>query len=220
MTMNLSDYIINDVNPLSINDQVSIAQKIFRQLTYSHLPVMGDGLYIGSVSETDAQCLESDCLLSDLRYTLDTFHVTTDTHWLDVLESFAQHDCNVMPVLDLDNKYLGYYELKDILQLFNDSPFLYESGAVIVVQKGTSDYSFSEIAQIVESNDSKLYGCFVSQYNDQMTQLTIKVSFNNVNQILQTFRRYSYEVITTAQEDAFLDNLKERSDYLNKYLNI
>ena len=125
-----------------------------------------------------------------------------------------------MPVLDENNEYLGYYELKDILQLFNDSPFLYESGAVIVVEKGTSDYSFSEITQIVETNDSKLYGCFISGYNEHMTQITIKVSASNVNQVLQTFRRYSYVVVSAAEEDSYLDNLKERSDYLNKYLNM
>jgi len=155
-----------------------------------------------------------------VKYALDAFHVKKDTHWLDVLEAFAQHDCNVMPVLDEDNIYLGYYELKDILQLFNDSPFLYESGAVIVLEKGTTDYSFSEITQIVESNGSKLYGCFISGYNDQSTQITIKVSPSNLNQVLQTFRRYSYEVVSAAEEDSYLDNLKERSDYLNKYLNM
>lgn len=218
--MNIQEYIINDVKPLQVTDEVTVSQNIFSQLTYSHLPVMEDNVYIGCVSENDAHCFETGCTLKDVKYALDTFYVKTDTHWLDVLEAFAQHDCNVMPVLDDNNRYLGYYELKDILQLFNDSPFLYESGAVIVIEKGTTDYSFSEITQIIESNDSKLYGCFISGYNDHLTQITVKVSAENVNQVLQTFRRYSYEVISAAEEDTYLDNLKERSDYLNKYLNM
>lgn len=218
--MNIQEYIINDVKPLQVSDAVTVSQNIFSQLTYSHLPVMEGETYIGCVSETDAHCFETGCTIKDVKYALDTFFVKIDTHWLDVLEAFAQHDCNVMPVLDEENKYLGYYELKDILQLFNDSPFLYESGAVIVLEKGTTDYSFSEITQIVESNDSNLYGCFISNYKDHLTQITIKVSPENINQILQTFRRYSYEVVSAAEEDSYLDNLKERSDYLNKYLNI
>lgn len=218
--MNILEYIINDVKPLQVTDAVTVSQNIFTQLTYSHLPVMENGAFIGCISENDAHCFESDCVLKDIKYALDSFYVNTDTHWLDVLEAFAQHDCNIMPVLDLENTYLGYFELKDILQLFNDSPFLFESGAVIVIEKGTTDYSFSEITQIVETNDSKLYGCFISNYKDHLTQITIKVSPENVNQVLQTFRRYSYTVVSAAEEDSYLDNLKERSDYLNKYLNM
>ncbi len=218
--MDIQEYIINDVKPLQITDAVTVSQNIFSQLTYSHLAIMENDVYVGCLSENDAHCFESDCAIKDVKYALNTFFVKTDTHWLDVLEAFAQHDCNVMPVLDDNNKYLGYYELKDILQLFNDSPFLYESGAVIVLEKGTADYSFSEITQIVESNDSKLFGCFISNYKEHMTQITVKVNPANVNQMLQTFRRYSYEVVSAAEEDSYLDNLKERSDYLNKYLNM
>ncbi len=218
--MDIKEYIINDVEPLAVNDEVRKAQKIFQQLTYSHVPVMDDTMYLGCVSETDVYCFEDEQTLEDVKYALDTFMVKEDAHWLDVLEAFAQHNSNVMPVLDENNRYLGYYELKDIMQHFNDSPFLYESGAVVVLEKGTTDYSFSEIAQIVESNDSKLYGCFVSNYRDHITEITVKISPENLNAILQTFRRYSYEISSAADDDSYLDALKERSDYLNKYLNI
>jgi CBS domain-containing protein len=218
--MNITEYIINDVDPLKLEDSVQQAKKIFQQLTFSHLPVMDGDLYVGCVSETDVHCFESGKNLSDVKYALDVFMVREDTHWLDVLESFAQHNSNVMPVLDEKNKYLGYYELKDIMQHFNDAPFLYESGAVVVIEKGSTDYSFSEIAQIVESNDSKVYGFFVSNYRDHKTEITLKISTENLNAVLQTFRRYSYEVVSAAEDDSYLDALKERSDYLDKYLNI
>lgn len=218
--MDIEQYIINDVQPLDVKDAITAAQRIFSQLTYSHLPVVHEGNYIGCVAETDAHCFESNQTLLDVKYTLDGFYVTLETHWLDVLEAFAQHDSNIMPVLDKSAGYMGYYELKDILHLFNDSPFLYESGAVIVVEKGTADYSFSEITQIVETNDSKLYGLFISGYNDHMTQITLKVSAENLNEVLQTFRRYGYLIVTSAQDDTYLDSLKERSDYLSKYLDM
>lgn len=218
--MNMDEFIINDVKPLDLQVAVTAAQAIFSQLTYSHVPVLDNGVYIGCIAETDAHCFESNCKLQDVRYALDAFHVTTDTHWLDVLESFAQHGSNILPVLNQNGDYVGYYELKDVMHIFNDAPFLYETGAVVVVEKGTTDYSFSEITQIVESNDSKLYGLFISAYNDHLTQLTLKISPQNLNEVLQTFRRYSYNVVTSAQDDSYLDSLKERSDYLNKYLNM
>ena len=78
----------------------------------------------------------------------------------------------------------------------------------------------SEIAQIVESNNAKLLGLFIS-YNDmEKVEVTLKLSLGGMNEIIQTFRRYNYEIISEHQEDAYLNNLKDRSDYLDKYLNI
>jgi hypothetical protein len=218
--MNIHQYIINDVEPLDIKSQMCKAQEIFSQLTYSHLPILEKGTYLGCFSENDAHCFEPDQTLEVVKYSFTAFHVKEDTHWLDILVAFAQNQSNIMPVLDKDNQYLGYYELKDIMEMFNDAPFMYESGAVVVLQKGSTDYSFSEVAQIVESNDSKIYGCFVSAYKDHLSEITLKLSAQNLNAVLQTFRRYNYEIVSAAEEDSYLDTLKERSDYLNKYLNM
>ena len=40
-----------------------------------------------------------------------------------------------MPILDENNIYIGYYELKDFIQLFNDTPFLSEPGGILIVEK-------------------------------------------------------------------------------------
>jgi hypothetical protein len=41
-----------------------------------------------------------------------------------------------------------------------------------------------------------------------------------MNAIVQTFRRYNYLVVSNHEEDRFLEDLKDRSNYLDKYLNI
>lgn len=50
-----------------------------------------------------------------------------------------------MFVLDEKGIYIGYYELSDIMDLFNYIFFLNEIGGIIVVEKGSYDYLFSEI---------------------------------------------------------------------------
>jgi Mg/Co/Ni transporter MgtE len=126
----------------------------------------------------------------------------------------------VVPVLDENNLYVGYYELDDIIKFFHETPFLKEPGGIIVVQKAIIDYSMSQIAQIVESNNGRLLGLFVSEASSDLVQVTIKISLGAMNDIIQTFRRYNYEIISEHQEDAYITNLKERSDYLDKYLNM
>ncbi|NND62526.1 MAG: acetoin utilization protein acuB [Flavobacteriaceae bacterium] len=218
--MNTEHYIINDIKPFDISATIKEVQTVFNQLTYSHIPVTKEEVYIGCISENDAHCFDGDKLLKDYQYALEPFLVRKKTNWLDILEAFAMHTSNIMPVLGDLNEYLGYYELRDIMNLFNDTPFLNEAGGIIVVEKGSRDYSFSEICQIVESNDGKILGVFISKIENDITQATIKIGHTGMNSIVQTFRRYSYVVVSEHQEDKMLKDLKERSDYLDKYLNM
>jgi hypothetical protein len=102
----------------------------------------------------------------------------------------------------------------------NETPFLKETGGIIVVEKAVIDYSMSQIAQIVESNNGKLLGLFVSEAINDKVQITIKTTLGGMNDIIQTFRRYNYEIVSEHNEDNYINNLKERSEYLDKYLNI
>lgn len=125
-----------------------------------------------------------------------------------------------MPVLSRENKYLGYYELNDVIGLFNETPFFAEDGGILILEKGVQDYSFSEISQIVESNNGRLLGAFVSKIENDVAQITLKIGNTGLNDIMQTFRRYSYNIVSGHEEDTYLEGLKERSDYLKKYLDI
>ena len=218
--MNIESYIINDVKPIDISSKVKEVQMVFNQLTYTHIPVEKEGDYIGCVSENDAYCFENTKTLNDYQYALEPFHVLQTTNSLDVLQAFAVHNCNIMPVLGEDNSYLGYYELGDIMSLFNNTPFLNETGGIIVIEKGLQDYSFSELCQIVESNGNRIYGAFISKMNEETVEVTLKISQSGMNSIVQTFRRYNYNIVSHHEEDKFIEDLKERSKYLDKYLNI
>jgi len=212
--------IINDIPPIEFDSTLGDIQQLFNQLTYSHIPIYNKGTYLGCVSENDVHCFEQDQKVNEIPHIIEGFYTRKDKHWLDILENFVNNQTNILPVLDEENNYCGYFELKDIIQLFNDTPFLNEPGGILVVEKGFQDFSFSEIAQIVESNNAKLFGAFVSEINDNLVHITLKIGIQNLNDVLQTFRRYSYNIITGHEEDSFIANLKERSKYLDKYLNI
>lgn len=220
MMMTLSQYIINDIKPLTVDASVKDLQQLFNQLTFSHVPISQDNVYLGCISETDAHCFDNTKHITNYKYALEGFFVRRTTNWLDVLEAFAQNSSNIMPVLDKDNTYLGYYELNDIIGLFNETPFFSEPGGVLIVEKGQNDYALSEVCQIVESNNGKLLGAFVSKIENDLAQITLKISNVTLNDVLQSFRRYGYNVVSGHDDDSYIENLKERSEYLNKYLNI
>ena len=74
--MKLSEFIINDIKPVNSASKIKDLQLLFNQLTFSHVPVEDDNkTYLGSFSETDAHCCESDKQLLDYRYSFEDFFV-------------------------------------------------------------------------------------------------------------------------------------------------
>ncbi|MCM5664320.1 CBS domain-containing protein [Galbibacter mesophilus] len=218
--MNLHSYINNDILPLLPNYPVKMVRGMFSDCTNTHIPVVEDNRLLGNISEDDVQGFDPDKKVNDYLYALDLFFVDKNTNWLDVLEAFAKYNANVLPILDENKMYVGYYDLIDIMSLFKETPFLNEPGGILIVERGHNDYSFSEISQIVESNDGKLLGAFISEDQDDVTQITMKIGGVGLNKIIQTFRRYSYNIIAGNEEDSYLEGLKERSDYLDRFLKI
>ena len=216
----INDYITNDFKALDSQETVADVQDFFIDVSFSHFSVLNEGVYIGSIASDDVETFDSDKKISDYKYALEGFFARKNMIWLDVLEVFAKNHTNIVPVLDEDNTYLGYYELEDIIKFFHETPFLKEQGGIIIVKKSVLEYSMSQITQIVESNNGRLLGLFVSDATVNNVEITIKIALGSMNDIIQTFRRYNYEIVSEHNEDNYLNNLRERSDYLDKYLNI
>ncbi|WP_277016557.1 CBS domain-containing protein [Flavobacterium lindanitolerans] len=216
----ITDYINNDIKAITVDDTIESVQDFFADLSFSHFPVLENGIYIGSISGDDVETFDSEKKILDYRYTLEGFYARKNMIWLDLLEIFARNHTSIVPVLDEKNNYIGYYDITDIIKFFHETPFLKEMGGIIIVEKNINDYSMSQISQIVESNNGKLLGMFVSSAEADKIQITVKIALGSLNDIIQTFRRYNYEIISEHQEDNYLNALKERSDYLDKYLNI
>lgn len=219
--MKISEYISNDIAALIETQSIKEIQQLFSELAYSHLPVVLNGQLLGSVNADDIRTVDNNsALLKDYQYLYQDFHISETNNWMEILKVFAASESNILPVLSEKNEYVGYYELTDVLHFFNDTPLLRNDGFFLVIEKEENNYSFSEIVQIVESSQAKLIGVFVSGQRDNFVRCTLKISSNDINEVIQSFRRFSYNVLTKHKEDVFLEQLKDRSNYLQKYLNI
>ena len=216
----ITNYITNDFKALDSQETIMDVLDFLNESSFSHFPIVENEVFIGNIVTNEIEGFDSSKLVFDYRYSLEGFFVRSSMIWLDVLEVFAKNNSNIVPVLDEDNKYIGYYEINDILNFFHKTPFLKESGTIVIIKKTLSDFSLSQISQIVESNNGKLLGMFISDSDAVHVQITLKISLGPINEIIQAFRRYNYEIITEHFEDNYIKTLKERSDYLDKYLNI
>lgn len=216
----LTDYINNDFKALTTDETVLQASDLFDEAVFSHFPVLENDIFVGSISRNEVETFDLDKKIADYKYSFDRFFTRENSILLDVLEVFSKNNSNIVPVLDDENKYLGYFEIEEIIKRFSETPFLSESGNIIVLRKEILDYSVSQIAQIIESNNGKLLGIYVSDSDNTFIEITLKINIGDVNDIIQSFRRYNYEIISEHTQDDYLTILKENANYLEKYLSI
>ncbi len=219
--MNTTPNILTDFKPLTLQTKIAEAKAFFKENTYSHFPIVTHKKLIGLISEADVEGIyEEESVLEKYQYLIKNFFIEEHTNFLEILNAFAINETNIIPVVTKNQNYIGYYDLIDILHIYNNSPFLSNEGIIILLEKEIRDYSFSEICQIVESNNGKVLGIFISKTTASTVTITLKFNASEANEIIQSFRRYNYHVLSNHKEDFLLEELKDRTDYLQKYLNI
>jgi predicted transcriptional regulator len=219
--MQTLNYILKDIKLVSLKDEIEDIKEIFKNSSFSHLPIVKNKMFCGNIARQDIEFLtRNDKKIDSIKNLFQLFYATETMNWFEVLQYFATYNTNIMPVLNSDKKYIGYYDLDDFLNIFKCTPFLHEEGVILVISKNINDYSFVEISQIVESNNATLFGAFVSKIDNEIAQITLKLSLHDINNTLLSFRRYNYQILNDFEKDKYLEELNDRSNYLQKYLNI
>ncbi|WP_438977373.1 CBS domain-containing protein [Polaribacter sp.] len=217
--MNITDYILNEIKPLKLKSSVADAIELFDNYPITHFPVIENDKLLGSFAEDDIHTTnENDHELVEHAHLLNSFFADEKATVLELLKIFADNDTNIIPVLNKNKDYIGYYDLRDVLDVFSTSPFMIEESETLIVEKLENDYSMSEISQIIESNSAKLLGCYISEKKNDFVQITLKIVSSDIHEIMHTFRRYEYKIISMHDNDIYLEDLKNRSEYLQKYL--
>jgi predicted transcriptional regulator len=217
--MNITDYILKEIKPLQLSSSIKNAKKLFKNYPITHFPVLENEKLLGSFAEEDIQIIENGkSELVTYAHLLTSFFADEKATILELLKIFADNDTNIIPVLSDEKNYIGYYDLRDVLDVFSTSPFMTEESETLIVKKAENDFTMSEVSQIVEVNRGKLLGAYISEKSEGFVKITLKIVSNDISEIMHSFRRYEYEIISTHENDIYLEDLKNRSEYLQKYL--
>ena len=219
--MRAGDLISDEIPTLKGSDNVLFAMQLLDEYKMKHLPVVNGQNFLGLLSdEATLETEDYDKPLSEQTGLLQQVFIDKDQHVYDVINLAAEFQLSAIPILDSQMKYVGVISIYCLVRELSKVAAMKERGSVLVLEMNQHDYSLSQIAQIVEGNDSRLLGGFVSESRNDVVQMTLKLSEDNYNEVLQTFRRYGYAIEFGNDEDQFIESLKERSNYLSKYLNI
>lgn len=217
--MFIKEYISRDYPAFNLSDSIEDANEVAKEFGYSHIFIKKRGVFLGAISQAFLED-SPEGILGDLEIHYEKFAILNDGHLLDSIKLFHIFNANVVPVIDKEEKYLGYLSCDDIFSEFSKYPLFSENGAMLVVQTPNKQYSFAEITQIVEGNNAKIYGCYVSAVLDNAAQITLKISAENLSSIDETFERYGYAVVHKYYNDEKDDLMKDRFGFFQKYLEI
>jgi hypothetical protein len=124
-----------------------------------------------------------------------------------------------MPILDGEEKYMGCTNIFELMTTIANTASIKEKGGILVLEVSQSDYSMSQIGQIVESNNAKiLSSTILSNPSSTSLDVTLKINQEDLTHIIRTFERYDYVVKAEYQNGMGSDDLKWRYDTLMNYL--
>ncbi|WP_321345819.1 CBS domain-containing protein [uncultured Draconibacterium sp.] len=220
----MAENLISDVIP-SVSSSETGRKALSHMDVYrvSHIPVVDETKYLGLVSDKliyDLNLVETP--ISTAHDKLNTTHAHHDQHIFEVAIVMYKLKISVLPVLDEDHYYLGAITLYDLARRFASLFSLQEVGGVIVIEMNVSDYSVSQISQIVESNDVKILSFFIDRKpGSNVLDVIIKLDSEELSGVVQALMRYDYNVKAIYQDRSMLNDLyQDRFDQFMKFMNI
>lgn len=217
--MFIKDYISKDYPAFSVKDSIEEASEVAKEFGYSHVFIVNKGLFLGVLSQSFLED-SPEGKLDSLNIHFERFAIMEDSSLLDSIKLFHIFNSNVVPVISKEENYLGYISCDDIFNEFSKYPLFSENGAILTIQTNGLHYSMTEISQIVESNNAKIYGVFINAIKEDSIEITLKISNENLSSIDETFERYGYVVVHKHYDDEKEELLKDRFGFFQKFLEI
>jgi CBS domain-containing protein len=221
--MQAKDIISEVVPSLKTSDSGQTALNWMEIFRISHLPIVNNLDFLGLISDTDIYDMnQPEEPIGNHTLTLLKPFVTTEQHLFEVIGLAARLKLTVVPVLDEKSHFKGVITTTDLVRYLAGISSMDQQGGIIVLELVERDYSLSQIAQIVESNNVRVLSMYItSPPESTRLEVTIKVNTNDLVSVIRTFERYNYDVKTWVTSDDSMDKFySERFDLLMKYLNI
>ena len=141
-------------------------------------------------------------------------------HLFDIIEVLEKNNLSVVPVLDEDQHFKGVITSRKLLYTIANSAAIQSVGGVVVLQMHNNDYSMTEIANIIESNDTKILSSYVTSTSESSRmEITLKLNKTDITAIVKDLERYEYQIIASYKEEDTDIDFMERYEQLMRFLN-
>lgn len=216
-----SQLITYDIPPLKLSDKGSRALDWMEEFKVSDIPVVDKGVYLGLIEE--AQLLDRsnpDDAISTYNLQYKKPFVHENQHVFEIISVIVTNEVDLLPVLDSTGRFLGIITINSILKFFSETVSIANQGSIITIELNINDYSLSEIAKIVESDNAKILASFITSHPDSTKlEVTLKINKNEITRILSTFERFNYQITASYNETDYQVDLQNKYDEFMRFLN-
>ena len=204
------------------DDSIGFALDKMNELQTAQLPIVDEKELVGIISEDHLLSAHDDSQeLSSMTVSLRFLYLYEYQHIYDALQYMNAHQLEILPILDKENSYMGIVTAIDLLAAVNETMGNKEVGAIIVLELGKNDVSFSHIAHIFESENVRILHTGLRDIPDTTKiEMTIKVDKQNISTVVASLWRFDYIVKATFNDGSQDSDIKERYDILMNYLNL
>lgn len=217
------DLINHMIPPLKGSDDAHKAIVWMEEFRCNYMPVVEDNKLLGFISEEIIlETNDIEKAVREFKLVGQLCYVQLDTHFYDILKVAAEHQVQMVAVLNDDMTYCGVITVQDTLTSFAQTAAVQMPGGILVLYMNLIDYSLAEISRLVEENHAKILSSIVKEdtVDPGKIRLTLKINMEDLSRIVATLERFGYKVIGRYQETKPIAGEKDRIDMLLRYLDI
>ena len=186
--------------------------------------IMSDGnAYLGIVDEDTLLNYDDDYLLEHVPILFPQVQVQSHQHIYEIANVLSFHDGVKMVGVTEDSKLIGCITAESIFRHFAHLLGAQEPGAILEISIKGRDYSLSEVARLIESNQIKVLSSYLSgsmYETEKPLTLFIKLNQTDIGATVATLERFGYMVQSAYANEPVESVDQQRFDLLMKYLNM
>ncbi len=220
----IAEELINLMIPaLKPTDKAEKAIIWMEELKTNQLPVIENKFFKGLISEDII--LESNDLnreIGNFKLISENCYVHEDQHLFDVIRLAQECESELVAIVNEKGEFMGVSRHEDTMKAFSNTITVQGTGGILVLEMRYIDYSMAEISRLVESDDAKIMGSYLSlDHRDaNLVFLTIKLNKEELTSVIATLERFGYKIVAKFHENNNIDRERERLDNLLNFLKI
>lgn len=218
---------VNDIPKATLpslkpKDTVSFARDCMLNAHLFDLALVDEqGTFMGLIAFDDLEEAEDTQVLAALTDLQRPISVATSDSVLKLLSLFDEHELTAIAVLDDDAQFVGQIQLQDFPAWMAAQLGVPQPGGTLVLRLAANNYSLSEIARIVESNNGTILKLAIdTDEADGSLEVSLKLNLIDLTYVMATFERFGYQISSFTHQSHLDGFYTERYDALMRYLDI
>lgn len=215
--------LISPVVPFVLpSDTGSRALLVMEENNMTQIPLVSGEKYLALIQENDLLNWEkTEMPLSKADFLTYRPAIVASGHPYEALRIAHAQNLTVLPVVDVENTYIGAITRKELLNYITENSSLDLPGGIIVLELKVHDYSLSQIARICEHEDMIITSMQLhSNFRTGMIEVTLKTNKTDLSALAASFERYDYTVKEVYGNQTHLEDMADRYKMLMNYINM